>query len=113
MVLSAQELSPIEKMATAGMGNKKIATTLGLPQSTTKRSQRIDPKCMLFKACVLKNLLLAQGKDHITKMQFVFQNDPLSFLDCVFFHLRTLTKNNSEPRAPLKDFGEGPFENQG
>ena len=68
---------------------------------------------MLFKACVLKNLLLAQGKDHITKMQFVFQNDPLSFLDCVFFHLRTLTKNNSEPRAPFKDFGEGPFENQG
>ena len=27
----------IEKMAVAGMGNKKIATTLGLPQSTTKR----------------------------------------------------------------------------
>ena len=24
-------------MATAGMGNKKIVTTLGMPQSTTKR----------------------------------------------------------------------------
>ena len=36
-VLSAQDLFAIEKMATAGMGNKKIATTLGLPQSTTKR----------------------------------------------------------------------------
>ena len=36
MVLSAQELFAIEKMAIAGMGNKKIATTLGLPQSTTK-----------------------------------------------------------------------------
>ena len=35
MVLSAQEL--LAKMATAGMGNKKIATTLGVPQSTTKR----------------------------------------------------------------------------
>ena len=30
MVLSAQELFAIEKMATAGMGNRKIATTLGL-----------------------------------------------------------------------------------
>ena len=30
MVLSAQELFANEKMATAGMGNKKIATTLGL-----------------------------------------------------------------------------------
>ena len=37
MVLSAQERFAIEKMATAGMGNKKIATTLGLPLSTTKR----------------------------------------------------------------------------
>ena len=37
MVLPAQELFAIEKLATAGMGNKKIATTLGLPQSTTKR----------------------------------------------------------------------------
>ena len=32
-----RELFAIEKMATAGMGNKKIATTLGLPLSTTKR----------------------------------------------------------------------------
>ena len=31
MVLSAQELFAIENMATAGMGNKKITTTLGLP----------------------------------------------------------------------------------
>ena len=30
VVLSAQELYAIEKMAVAGMGNKKIATTLGL-----------------------------------------------------------------------------------
>ena len=37
MVLSAQELFAIEKMAIAGMGNKKIATTLGLPQSTKNR----------------------------------------------------------------------------
>ena len=37
MVLSAQELLAIEKMATAGMDNKKIATTLGLRQSATKR----------------------------------------------------------------------------
>ena len=37
MVLSAQELFAIEKMATAGMDNKKIAITLGLPLSTTKR----------------------------------------------------------------------------
>ena len=29
-ILSTQELFPIEKMATAGMGNKKIATTAGL-----------------------------------------------------------------------------------
>ena len=37
MVLSAQELCAIEKMAIDGTGNKKIATQLGLPQSTTKR----------------------------------------------------------------------------
>ena len=37
MVLSGQELFAIEKMATASMGNKRIATTLGLPLSTTKR----------------------------------------------------------------------------
>ena len=37
MVLSGQELFAIEQMATAGMGNKRIATTLGLPLSTTKR----------------------------------------------------------------------------
>ena len=37
MVLSTQELFAIEKMATAGMGNKHIGTTLGLPQSTMKR----------------------------------------------------------------------------
>ena len=37
MVLSAQELYATEKMEAAGMGNKKIATMLGLPQSTTKR----------------------------------------------------------------------------
>ena len=37
MVLSAQELFAIEKMARSGTGNKKIAITLGLPQSTTKR----------------------------------------------------------------------------
>ena len=36
-VLSAQELFAIEEMAGSGMGNKKIATTLGLPLSTTKR----------------------------------------------------------------------------
>ena len=35
MVLSAQELYASEKMAVFGMGNKKIATTLDLPQSTT------------------------------------------------------------------------------
>ena len=29
--------TPCQKMAAAGMDNKKIATTLGLPQSTTKR----------------------------------------------------------------------------
>ena len=37
MVRCAQELRAVEKMAAAGMGNKKIATTLGLPLSTTKR----------------------------------------------------------------------------
>ena len=37
MVLSAQELFAMKKMATAGMGNKKIATALGSPQSTMKR----------------------------------------------------------------------------
>ena len=37
MVRFAQERFAIEKMATAGMGNKKIATTLGLPLSTTER----------------------------------------------------------------------------
>ena len=37
MVVSAQELFSIEKMAVAGMGNKKIATAVGLPQSTTQR----------------------------------------------------------------------------
>ena len=31
MVLSAEEFFAIEKMAVAGMGNKKIATTLGVP----------------------------------------------------------------------------------
>ena len=37
MVLSAHELYAIEKMAAGGMGNKKIATKLVLPQSITKR----------------------------------------------------------------------------
>ena len=37
MVLSAQELFATEKVAIAGTGKKKIATTLGLPQSTKKR----------------------------------------------------------------------------
>ena len=37
MVFAAQELYVIGKVAAPGMGNKKIATTLGLPQSTTKR----------------------------------------------------------------------------
>ena len=31
MVLSAEEFFAIDKMAVAGMGNKKIATTLGVP----------------------------------------------------------------------------------
>ena len=31
MVLSAEVFFAIEKMAVAGMGNKKIATTLGVP----------------------------------------------------------------------------------
>ena len=35
MVLSAHELYAIEKMAVAGMGIKKIGTTLGLPQYPT------------------------------------------------------------------------------
>ena len=37
MVRSAQDFFAIEKMAAQGMSIKKIATTLGLPQSTTKR----------------------------------------------------------------------------
>ena len=37
MVLSVQELYDNETMLIAGMGNKKIAITLGLPQSTKKR----------------------------------------------------------------------------
>ena len=36
-VRSAEELFSIEKMAAKGLGSKKMATTLGMPQSTTKR----------------------------------------------------------------------------
>ena len=54
MVLSARELFAIEKMATV-MGNKKIATTLGLPLSTTKRRATTWPGgwfCVLCDLCV-------------------------------------------------------------
>ena len=37
MVLSAQELFAIGKSGMLGMGNKKLATAMELPQSTTKR----------------------------------------------------------------------------
>ena len=37
MVRSTEERFAMERMATRGFGAKKIATTLGLPQSTTKR----------------------------------------------------------------------------
>ena len=37
MVRSTEERFATERMATRGFGAKKIATTLGLPQSTTKR----------------------------------------------------------------------------
>ena len=37
MVLSTEERFAIERMATRRFGCKKIATTLGLPQSTTQR----------------------------------------------------------------------------
>ena len=37
MVLSAEELFALDRMAVDGMGNKKIAETLGVPLRTTKR----------------------------------------------------------------------------
>ena len=37
MVLSAQELYAIDKMAVAGMDNKNIAETVGVPLRKTKR----------------------------------------------------------------------------
>ena len=40
VVRSTEERFAIERMATRGFGAKKIATTLGLPQSTTKRCCR-------------------------------------------------------------------------
>ena len=37
MVRSTEELFAIEKLAAQSLGSKKIATTLGLPKTTTKR----------------------------------------------------------------------------
>ena len=69
MVLSALELPAIENMATAGLGNKKIATTLGLPQSTTMRwlqrlrSESLDSCCCFF---FFFFQALLQVKKHLT-----------------------------------------------
>ena len=43
MVRSAEELFAIDKMAAAGVGNKKIDEALGVPLSTTKRTHHPTP----------------------------------------------------------------------
>ena len=67
-------------------------------------TQWIDQECMLSKACVFRNLLLAEGKVHTAKMHF-FQNGLPSFLDCVFYHVRDV-ENEKMGGEAFSDFGE-------
>ena len=71
MVLSAQELYAIAKMAVAGMGNRKIVTTLGLPQSTTKRrlcrSKTQRKNTSLTRHLTLHGTLHRQSQHHKTQ----------------------------------------------
>ena len=57
----------------------------------------------MFKACVFKILLLAQGKVHIAKMRLFYQKWAFSFAHCVFHHLQHVQKNK-RALGP-----EGPF----
>ena len=58
---------------------------------------------MLFKAFFKKNLLLAQGNEHITNKQFVFQNGPSIFRLCFSFICGTLKTKTWASREPSFD----------
>ena len=78
------------KMATAGMGNKKIATTLGLPQSAVKRwlqDEYIFPNCAA---------LMEPGR----KFSLILDNAPSHACRLTCKHNKTVLHDTGEFQPP-------------
>ena len=85
----------------SSLGPKK---TWNLENTKNKQNtQGIDQECMLFKACAFRNLLLALGQMHITKMQFFSSNwVPFMFRQCFLPFSERSKKRCSAPEADVR-----------